>query len=101
MSRSASFKPSRTNRAKGKWCVSIPPHFSDTGGRQRLFFETKTEAAAVCEKLRARVDNFGISLSAMTPARIAAASEAFKMLDPLGIDLLTAVKGYVDAHKAR
>jgi len=59
----------------------VPEDLSDTGKRRQLFFETKKAADGECEKLKARKDNFGLSLSAMTPARIAEASEAYKLLD--------------------
>jgi integrase len=37
----------------------------------------------------------------MTPARIAEASEAYKLLDPHHIGLLDAVRGFLDDHKQR
>jgi len=37
----------------------------------------------------------------MTPARIAEAGEAFKLLDPIGVSLLDAVRDYVAGHKRR
>ena len=52
-----------------------------TAKRQQLFFTSRTEANTACEKLRARNDNFGVSLTAMTTARIAEAAEAYKLLD--------------------
>jgi hypothetical protein len=77
----------------------VPPALSDTGKRKRKFFETKKLAEAECERLEARRDNFGVSLTAMTPARIAEASEAYKLLDPHHIGLLDAVRGFLDDHK--
>jgi hypothetical protein len=75
MARSATLNPtkikSREEKGLSAWCVSIPPELSESGKRQRLFFVTKGEAAAECEKLKARKDNFGISLTTLTPARIA------------------------------
>lgn len=91
----------RPNQVRGKWCVNVPSSLSETGKRRQLFFETRGEAQTHCEKLKARKDNFGTSLNAMTPARIAKASEAYKLLDPHSIDLLDAVRGYLAAHKAR
>ncbi len=79
----------------------VPPALSDTGKRKRKFFETKKLAEAECERLEARRDNFGVSLTAMTPARIAEASEAYKLLDPHHIGLLDAVRGFLDDHKQR
>jgi len=74
------------------WCVNIPPHLSPTGKRQQLFFPSKAEATTVCEQLKARKDNFGVSLTALTPARIAEAAEAYNLLEGRNISLLTTVR---------
>jgi integrase len=105
MSRSALLKPvavpSRKNTGRAAWCVSVPAHLSPTGKRQRRFFATKDEASGECERLKARKDNFGISLKSLTPARIAEASQAYALLDPHGIDLLVAVRSHLDTVKQR
>jgi len=72
--------------------VNVPPHLSSTGKRQQLFFNTRVEATLVCEQLKARKDNFGISLTVLTPARIAEAAEAYSLLEGKDISLLTAVR---------
>ena len=46
----------------------------------------------MCEQLKARKDNFGISLTALTPAKIAEAAEAYNLLEGRNISLLTAVR---------
>jgi hypothetical protein len=99
--RSATLKPKHRDGRISPWCVNVPPELSPTGKRQELFFATKAEAQNACEELKARRENFGVSLTAMTPARIAKASEAFKILDPIGVDLLDAVRSYAESHKAR
>jgi hypothetical protein len=103
--RSAALKPIlRKDRAKGglaSWVVNIPGALSDTGRRRQLFFQTKAEAQTACEQLKARKDNFGTSLTALTPARIAESAEAFKLLDPLKISLLDAVRAHIALVKAR
>jgi len=105
MPRSAILKPAfrkkRDEKGLAAWVVNVPPDLSPTGRRQELFFSTKSDANTECEKLRTRKDNFGISLTAMTPARIAEAGEAFKLLDPIGVSLLDAVRDYVAGHKQR
>ena len=83
------------------WCVNVPAELSETGKRQRRFFETEKEAKAECETLKARRDNFGNSLVAMTPARIAEAAEAFKLLSPHGTSLLDAVRDYLRRHQEK
>ena len=97
--RTASLKPYKSDTSPNRpWCVDVPPNLSDTGKRQRKFFETEREAKAECETLKARRENFGVSLGTMTPARIAEAAEAYKLLDPLSVDLLTAVRDYTRRH---
>jgi integrase len=100
--RPASLKPYKSDTSPNRqWCVDVPPHLSDTGKRKRKFFETEKEAKAECETLKARRDNFGNSLVAMTPARIAEASEALKILSPHGTSLLDAVRDYVRRHQEK
>ena len=105
MPRSAVLKPTlrEAREAKGlaAWVVNVPPELSPTGRRQELFFSTKAEASVECEKLKARKDNFGITLAAMSTRRIADAAEAYKLLDPLGIDLLDAVRSHIALIQAR
>jgi integrase/recombinase XerD len=103
MARVASLKPYRSTTASAArpWCVDVPPRLSENGKRKRLFFETRNDALAECGKLKTRKDNFGFSLNAMTPVRIAEASEAYKLLDPLNIALLDAVRAHIQAHKQR
>src|SRR5258707_270613 len=83
------------------WGAHVSPHLSENGKRERKFFETEKEAKAECETLKARRDNFGISLTAMTPARIAESVEAYKLLHPLSVNLLDAVRGYIQRHTER
>jgi integrase len=100
--RTASLEPYHCNDSTARpWCLSVPAHLSDTGKRKRQYFATKKAGKAEAERLEARRDNFGVSLTAMTPARIAEAAEAYKLLDPLNVKLLDAVREYVETHKAR
>jgi integrase len=101
MSKRVSLKVRRDHTRPSPWYVNIPPPLSETGKRQRLYFSTRDQAQGHCEKLKAQKDNFGTSLAALTPARIAAAAEAFKLLDPHGIDLLDAVRSHLEAFLER
>ncbi|HET9377719.1 MAG TPA: site-specific integrase [Chthoniobacterales bacterium] len=107
MPRSSSLKPSEVKSRKARglaaWCVNVPPELSETGKRRQLFFETKSEALGEYERLKARRDNFGNSLSAITPARIAEASEAYKLLDQRHArdSLLAIVRQYLAQHDLR
>jgi integrase len=102
MARVASLKPYKSKTSPNRpWCVDVPPQLSDTGKRKRLFFATEKEGKGECEKLKARKDNFGISLTAMSPARITEAAEAYKLLDPHQIGLLDAIRSFLDTHRQR
>lgn len=83
------------------WCVNVPAELSETGKRQQLFYATQEDAKKECVILKIRRRNFGSSLGAMTPARIAEAAEAYNVLNPLNVGLLDAVKAYAADHKLR
>jgi hypothetical protein len=53
------------------------------------------------QRLQRRSDNFGLSLNALTPARIALASEAFNLVDPLALDLLSVIRDGLFVHEQR
>jgi integrase len=105
MPRTAKLTPKHRPRlealGKAAWELFIPPYLSDTGKEKRLFFPTKKAAALTAMQLQNRQDNFGISLSALSPARIAEASEAFNLLDGLDLGLLDAVRTAVKLHKTQ
>ena len=94
-------RSSRQQQGFAAWCVNVPPHLSSTGKRQQFFFASKTEAAVVCEQLKARKDNFGTSLTALTPAKIAEAAEAYNLLEDRNVSLLTAVRAYLGIEDQR
>jgi len=104
MSRPATLKPTEVKSRKAKglnaWCLNVPPNLSETGKRQRLFFATKADATTEYETLKARKDNFGVSLGSLTPARMAEAAEAYKMLDGAAT-LLDAVRGFMAVQSVR
>jgi integrase len=105
MPRISSLEPhkvaSREKAGKAPWCLNVPAELSPTGKRQQLFFDLKKEAETEVETLEARRDNFGVSLTEMTPARIAEASEAYKRLEGHPISLLDAVGMALALHKDR
>jgi len=60
---------------------------SDNSSSFLLCLDSKAEAAIVCEQLKARKDNFGTSLTALTSTRIAEAAEAYNILTGLHVSL--------------
>jgi integrase len=98
MARHASFEPVKVEGREKPWKVEVIAELSETGKRQRLFFDTKQKALGEIERLKARKDNFGRSLAMMSAARIAEAGEAYKLLEPHGVGLLDAVRGFLKRH---
>src|ERR1700732_4775220 len=84
MPRVATIKPtqikSRKDQGFSSWCLSIPENLSETGKRQRIFYETKREADTAAEIVRTRKENFGISHSRLSPVQITEAAEAYNLL---------------------
>jgi hypothetical protein len=101
MGRSATLKPFKVAGRIKPWCVSIPPYLSSTAKRQRLYFATRDDAVRECDRLRVRKDNFGISLTSMTPSRIAEAAELYNLLAPYGVSLLEVGRDYVRRHNEK
>jgi integrase len=105
MARPSSLKPAfrkeRDDKGLAAWAVNVPSELSPTGKRQQLFFSTKIEAKAECEKLKARKANFGTSLALLSSTQITAAARACEMLAPYNLDLLEAVGAFLESHKQR
>jgi hypothetical protein len=103
--RAATIKPtqvkSRKDQGLNSWCLNVPADLSETGKRQRLFFESKKEATTASEQIQTRKDNFGISLSSLTPARLAEAAEAYSILDGVNVSLVSVARSYMESYKQR
>jgi integrase/recombinase XerD len=102
MSRNASLRPRKRNRSGAPWVVNVPPELSETGKRQQLFFPTRETAQVECERLKARKDNFGTSLSELTSVQVVEAAKAFKLLAPYpGVSLTDTVNVHLATLRAR
>jgi integrase len=75
-----------------------PGYLSDSGARQRRFFEKKAEAEGFAEKLKIRVKYHGIHSKLLTPGEEDQASVAFKLLSDAGVktSLVEIVGRYLD-----
>jgi integrase/recombinase XerD len=82
MPRSAQFVPIKTPKG---WMVSIPPALSDSGTRQRRFFDKKAEAEGFGEKLKIRTKHHGIYSKVLTPSEEDQAAITLKLLSDAGI----------------
>jgi integrase len=96
-------KPYKTPREGASWCLDIPEYLSETGKRQRKFFDTQKEAETAAEILKARRANFGNTLSLLSPERITEAAQAYKLLDAnlAKVSLLSVVQAHLRHEKVR
>ena len=92
---------SRADSGLRPWVVNIPAELSSKGKRERKFFKTQKLAKAEADKVSARRDNFGNSLSRLQASQIVKAAKAYELLEPYKVDLLDAVTGFLEIHKQR
>ena len=83
------------------WTVNVPEELSDTGARQQKFYATQKGAKAECDRLKAKRDNFGTSLTNLSQDQLRQATKAFELLKPHDVDLLDAVRSFIADHERR
>ena len=87
MARSAEFEP-KHDPSRGKaWWISIPPKLSDTGKRQKRFFDTKELALGEIQRLKVRKENHGTAAKLLSPADEQQAVTALRLIRNKGITL--------------
>ena len=77
------------------WMVNTPATLTLTGRRERCYFATRDEAKDHAAKLREKFLEHGGNAQAITPTLAEAATTAERMLEPLGISLLEAIRRFV------
>jgi len=87
MARSAEFEPKHDPSRSKAWWISIPPKLSDTGKRQKRFFDTKELALGEIQRLKVRKENHGTAAKLLTPADEQQAVSALRLLRDKGITL--------------
>jgi integrase/recombinase XerD len=91
-------------RATSPWVVDIPGRFTDTGKRQRRFFESQEKAKGEIQFLRARVTNHGIASKLLSPAQEELAAVAYDLLKAAGMEerqLVAIVQNHIAQEAAR
>ena len=88
MSRHANFTPKHDpSRNTSPWWISVPPKLSETGKRQKRFFETKALAEGEIKRLKVRKENHGTAAKLLTPSDEQQAVTAFRLIRDKGITL--------------
>jgi integrase len=79
--------------------VDVPATISKAGKRERYFYADKKAAEKHATALRKAYHERGTKAGAIDPALASAAMEAEKMLEPLNVSLLEAVRDYVKRNE--
>jgi integrase len=69
------------DESNGKWRLNIPARLSQTGKRQRLWFERHSECLGAAKRLREAHRFYGYSHTMLAPARLTEAAECFALLE--------------------
>jgi integrase len=90
MAKTARFKPSKT--ASGTWCLNVPARYSESGKRERFFYQTKDKAMEAAAQLKEQRELFGAQATAISPSLAEAATEAANILQPWGLSIVEAAR---------
>lgn len=91
-------------RVTSPWWIDIPPRFSETGKRQKRFFESQEKAKGELQFLKARVANHGTSSRLLGAAMEEQAAAAIALLKNAGMEnrqLVTIVADYIKRERER
>jgi integrase len=92
------------SRQTSPWWIDIPPRYSETGRRQKRFFETQELAKGELQALKARVANNGIASKLLGPALEEQAAAALQKLNAAGMadaQLVTIVAEFIERKEER
>ena len=99
MPKRAALKPVETNRETAKWMVNLPERYSQTGRRERHFFETKAVAQTFCDQIKTKVANYGSQAQVLSPTLVEQAAQAFEKLSAYKVSLNTVVEDWIARRK--
>lgn len=97
MPRNAAFAPKRLPRRALPWCVDVPARLSESGKRERRFFETREAAVGFAAVMRTRVAHHGTQQILLAPEVRREAVAAEQLLEPFGLGLLESVEQHLQA----
>lgn len=95
MAKPVRFTPKQTPHG---WRLNIPGKFTLSGKRERHHYATKAKALEAAAKLKEAKETFGTQAIGIAPSLAEQATIAARLLEPLGIDLLEAVRRFVEAE---
>jgi integrase len=101
MPKRASLEPKPTTKPHAPWVANLPAALSNTGRRERRYFENKRAAGEFCRQQKIRLENYGASSTYLPAGKVEEAQAAFEKLQGAGIGLTEAVEQVLKWKKAR
>lgn len=89
--------------ASGKWKINVPADKSDTGKRQRLYYESKREADMEAERIKGMANKWGSEGRKIRADLATDAAKAEDLLKEAGLDitLTSLATQHIEAHRLR
>ena len=91
-------------RSTSPWWIDIPARYSDTGKRQRRFYDSQEKAKGQLQFLKTRVANHGIASKLLGPALEEQTAIAMQLLREAGLEetpIVSIVQDYITREAAR
>jgi integrase/recombinase XerD len=101
MPRRASLEPKRSTKPHVPWVVNLPAALSNSGLRERRYFNDKKAADLFCKQQKIRLENYGTASIHLSPGKSEEALAAFERLEGTGLTLMEAVEAALKLKKAR
>jgi integrase len=103
MPRTPQIKPVKVKGRPKPWMISIPPALSQSGNRERKFFESKEAAEAEADRITNRHRTHGEMIDRISADQLRDALRAYELLDESGVvaTLPAIVEEHIRNHKAR
>ena len=101
MPKRPSLDPRLTKKSHVPWVVNLPAALSNTGRRERHYFNDKKAAVQFSRQQKIRLENYGTSSTYLPPGKVEEAQAAFDRLQGTGISLTEAVDQVLKWKKAR
>jgi len=92
MARRTKFEPVESPNG---WRLNVPAKYTESGKRERHFYQTHKEAAAAAKLLKKSAAEFGHRSQAIRPGLAEDATAAAALLTPWGASLLDAARAFV------
>ena len=99
MPKRPSFEPLKAKGRNAKWVVNLPAKYSESGRRERHYFQSKQSAQSYCDQVKTKIENYGSKAQLLTPSEVEQAVQAFEKIKPYRVPLNAVVEEWILRRK--